>query len=347
MPTHNRGGTLDLSFFSDQRARCEIRSDLHTRSDHETLVSTLSRDSMTQTLGKLRYDAIDDNLFFQPLGTNYCDGLEGLVARRISYLALKFKILARNQCSVVSRRSAVDLTTALHCDIRNVWEKGKVAGIVTVDVNGAFDGVLRNHLILKLRRFAYADDAEIISSANSLTDCHLKLQRQLDRTISWGIDNGLGVFFVKKLLFKEHVRRACQRTRIITDHVRQLGNTTRGAKPSLLRQAIQGCVFATLLYGAETWYGPHTSKWALKQRKYVMNRAARAVFPVYKTPPIFVLLRETDWGPVGAWLNRIHDRLAIRTATADSDQPLRRRWKSSHMRWIRQLQEIELSSDHN
>ncbi|POS82419.1 hypothetical protein EPUL_006106 [Erysiphe pulchra] len=112
----------------------------------------------------------------------------------------------------------------------------------------------------------------------------------------------------------------------MTDHVRQLGNTTRGAKPSLLRQAIQGCVFATLLYSAEIWYGPHTSKWAVKQLQYVMNRATRAVLPVYKTTPISVLLRETSSGPAGAGLNRIHDHLALRIAAADSDHPLRRRY---------------------
>ncbi|POS82851.1 hypothetical protein EPUL_004811, partial [Erysiphe pulchra] len=70
MPSHNSGGTLDLAFSSDQRARCEIRSDLHTTSNHETLVSTLSRESMTQNPSKLRYDAMDDNLFLQLLGRN-------------------------------------------------------------------------------------------------------------------------------------------------------------------------------------------------------------------------------------------------------------------------------------
>ncbi|POS82895.1 hypothetical protein EPUL_003649 [Erysiphe pulchra] len=67
-PTHNRDGTIDLAFSSDQRARCEIRSDLHTTSDHETLVSTLSRESKIQTPGKLGNDAPEDNLFLQFLG---------------------------------------------------------------------------------------------------------------------------------------------------------------------------------------------------------------------------------------------------------------------------------------
>ncbi|POS88416.1 hypothetical protein EPUL_000163 [Erysiphe pulchra] len=51
----------------------------------------------------------------------------------------------------LSRRSSVDLTIALHCDKRNVLEKGKVVVVIKVNVKGAFDGVLRNRLIFRLR----------------------------------------------------------------------------------------------------------------------------------------------------------------------------------------------------
>jgi hypothetical protein len=45
----------------------------------------------------------------------------------------------------------VDLTTALASDIEEAWAKGLIAGILTVDVKGAFDGVLANRLIQRLR----------------------------------------------------------------------------------------------------------------------------------------------------------------------------------------------------
>lgn len=276
---------------------------------------------------------------YRPIALLSClgKGLNRIIVRRISYWALKLKILARDQCSAISHRSAVDLTTVLHSDIRAAWEKRKVAGIITVDVKGAFDGVLRNRLIHRLRtqgwpsslvawieyflskrtaricldnikteplpilcglpqgspispilfllyiepvlrlsrgRFGYADDAAILATVNTLSDCYAKLQKQFDIAISWGLDNGimfdnaktepqyfhrkrkfseptliagdkeitandctrwLGIYFDRKLTFKEHVRRASQRARVITDHIRQLGNTTQGAKPALLR----------------------------------------------------------------------------------------------------------------
>ena len=76
-----------------------------------------------------------------------------------------------------------------------------------------------------------------------------------------------------------------------------------------------------------------------------INRAAQAVLPVYKTFPIPALLRETGWGPVNAWLDRIHDRIAVRIAASDPGHPLRHRWNSSHFAWIRRRQKLELSTD--
>lgn len=386
---------------------------------------------------------------YRPIALLSClgKGLERLLARRLAYWALKLEILARDQCSAISHRSATDLTTALLCDVREAQDKGQVAGMVTVDVKGAFDGVLRNRLCRRLReqgwpinvvswvqsffrdrsarirldghtstafpvvcglpqgspvspilfllyvepflrlsrgRFGYADDGSLLATARTVPEVNRILQIHVDRTLDWGRDNGilfdsaktelqyfhnkrkyhepsiragdaeikpndctrwLGVFFDRKLNFKDHVRRACQRARVVTDHVRHLGNTRRGLNPSLTRQAVQGSVFATLFYGAETWYGPLTPKWAITQVQSAINRAGRATLPVYKTTPTAALLRETGWGPASAWLTRIHDRLASRVAAADPKHPLRRRWNTSLFQWIRRRQDLERSAD--
>lgn len=74
-PTHNRGGTIDLAFCIDNNAKCEVRTDLHTISDHETLVTTIHRESQTGGLGKLRYKDIDKELFLHLLGRPTGPGL--------------------------------------------------------------------------------------------------------------------------------------------------------------------------------------------------------------------------------------------------------------------------------
>lgn len=90
---------------------------------------------------------------YRPIALLSClgKGFERLIARRLSYYALNLGILSRDQCSAVSKRSATDLTTALACDIQQAWKAKLVAGIVTVDVQGAFDGVLKNRLLQRLR----------------------------------------------------------------------------------------------------------------------------------------------------------------------------------------------------
>ncbi|POS86246.1 hypothetical protein EPUL_001155, partial [Erysiphe pulchra] len=53
-PTHNRGETIDLVFCIDEKARCEVRKDLHTTSDHETRVTTIRIEKLEKSKGKLR-----------------------------------------------------------------------------------------------------------------------------------------------------------------------------------------------------------------------------------------------------------------------------------------------------
>ncbi len=91
---------------------------------------------------------------YRPIALLSClgKGLERLIARRIVFLALQYEILAEDQCGATSRRAATDLTTALCADVEKIWSQNMVAGMVTLDVKGAFDGVLPGHLILRLRQ---------------------------------------------------------------------------------------------------------------------------------------------------------------------------------------------------
>ncbi|POS87409.1 hypothetical protein EPUL_001148, partial [Erysiphe pulchra] len=68
--THNRGGTLDLAFCFLVGAKCEIPLDLHTTSDHETLVTTipLNGELIPDNIGRLRFNSVDKDLFLKILG---------------------------------------------------------------------------------------------------------------------------------------------------------------------------------------------------------------------------------------------------------------------------------------
>ncbi|OAA34078.1 reverse transcriptase [Beauveria brongniartii RCEF 3172] len=70
----------------------------------------------------------------------------------MSHLAIKHKILHPNQAGALPQRSATDIAAALTHDVEQARRRKKVATLVTMDVEGAFDAILRNRLILQLRR---------------------------------------------------------------------------------------------------------------------------------------------------------------------------------------------------
>ncbi|KHJ32941.1 hypothetical protein EV44_g3830 [Erysiphe necator] len=449
-PPHRYGGTLDLAFCTQVGATCTIRSDLHTTSDHETLISTIPLAGLYigGFEGRLHYDSRDEKLFLTLLGTSQniphifssldaedeandifqsiqtallvsapeairtlevplggtktvklqqlaevfsatyqvsstspgedeltapiirlawntlgkritnlfdrclhlgvhpkilkqakvripprlgrrdCSlpsyyrpvallsclgkGLERLLAHRMSYCASKYEILTQNQCGAIRQRSAVELKTVPICDISKALLDRKVARIVTVDVKGAFDCVLYNRLLHRLRtqgwpetlvkrvksffqersahiildlttlepfpilcdspqgspispilfllyvepflrlsrgRFGYADDGCLLATARTLEDCECKLESKFNQTLQWGYENGvifdsakmeLQYFHNKRkytepslhtgtyvVNLKDQVRRACQRTRVVTDHVKRLSKIIR------------------------------------------------------------------------------------------------------------------------
>lgn len=80
------------------------------------------------------------------------EGLERLVARRIAYHAIVNNITRSNQAGALPNRSATDLIAALVHDIEQALADGDLLTPLTMDVQGAFDAVLRNRLITILHR---------------------------------------------------------------------------------------------------------------------------------------------------------------------------------------------------
>ncbi|KJZ69456.1 hypothetical protein HIM_11161 [Hirsutella minnesotensis 3608] len=78
-------------------------------------------------------------------------GLERLIARRLAWESVCFGVLHSEQAGALPKRSAVDLVAALVHDIEEAFARKQVATLVTLDIQGAFDTVLRNRLILRLR----------------------------------------------------------------------------------------------------------------------------------------------------------------------------------------------------
>ncbi|OAA60200.1 reverse transcriptase [Akanthomyces lecanii RCEF 1005] len=105
---------------------------------------------------------LTDPSAWRPISLLSClgKGMERLIAKRMSHLAIKHKILHPNQAGALPQRSATDIAAALTHDVeqaRRGKKKKKVATLVTMDVEGAFDAILRNRLILQLRKQGWPD----------------------------------------------------------------------------------------------------------------------------------------------------------------------------------------------
>lgn len=73
------------------------------------------------------------------------------MARRVSLLALEHKILPGQYFGALPRRSATDLVACVTHDTEVALAQGLVVSLLTLDVSGAFDIVMKNRLILRLR----------------------------------------------------------------------------------------------------------------------------------------------------------------------------------------------------
>ena len=85
-------------------------------------------------------------------------GLERLIARKMSWLAITLQIVASQQFGALPLRSSVDLTTCLTHDVEKALQQGLKASFLTMDVKGAFDAVLPGRLTRRLREQGWPDN---------------------------------------------------------------------------------------------------------------------------------------------------------------------------------------------
>jgi hypothetical protein len=86
---------------------------------------------------------------WQPIALLFCisKGLERIIARRIAWTALRNKVLSRQHRGALPKRSAMDLVALFTYDIKAALANGKEVTMFTLDVQGAFDAVLKRQLL--------------------------------------------------------------------------------------------------------------------------------------------------------------------------------------------------------
>jgi ribonuclease HI len=83
-------------------------------------------------------------------------GLERLVAKRLAWTSLIHKVLSPQHGGALPKRSTMDLVASFTHEAEYALRQGKKISLVTLDVQGAFDALLRRRLLQRMRRQGWA-----------------------------------------------------------------------------------------------------------------------------------------------------------------------------------------------
>ncbi|KAL9563921.1 hypothetical protein ACKAV7_011956 [Fusarium commune] len=119
-------------------------------------------------------------------------------------------VLHPQQAGALPKRSATDLVTALIYDIEEAFARKKVATLVTMDIQGAFDTVMRNRPVLRLREQGWPD--HLARWAGSFMSGRLARVRYQDTLTSsspleCGLPQGSPISPILFLLYTEPIYR--------------------------------------------------------------------------------------------------------------------------------------------
>jgi ribonuclease HI len=168
----------------------------------------------------------------------------------------------------------------------------------------------------------------------SAPEFQLTIRQCAEPAIRW-----LGVWFDGRLKFREHVTKRVAQADKIVRHIRNLANTRHGPNPSALRKAVITCVLPVLTYGSEAWYAGMTKSRTntktyqaneVSTRQHglvneigrVLNGAARAILPVWRTTPTPTLYRDAGLPPAQIALDKARLNFSIRLRAVDQNHPL-------------------------
>ncbi|EDN09819.1 conserved hypothetical protein [Histoplasma mississippiense (nom. inval.)] len=102
-------------------------------------------------------------------------GLERIIARRLAYTALIHGIVSPQHEGALLRWSAMDLIAAFTHEVEAAFTQNKEVSMVTMDVQGAFDAVLRRQLLQWMVQQKWPHELlQLIDSF--LTECRAQVQ---------------------------------------------------------------------------------------------------------------------------------------------------------------------------
>ena len=96
---------------------------------------------------------------WRPIAHLYClgKGLERLIAKRMSHLAISYDVVGHQQFGALPKSSATDLISCVVHDIEEAHSQGWASRFVTMDIQGTFNAVLDNRLLWRRKAQGWPD----------------------------------------------------------------------------------------------------------------------------------------------------------------------------------------------
>ena len=149
-------------------------------------------------------------------------------------------------------------------------------------------------------------------------------------TLRW-----LGVYYDRKLTFKQHIQTAASRGMKSAAALRLLSGISKGAPANALRKVARACTLGTMGYASESWWKPPSpSRKRLTgghgKLESAWRKALRTTLPVYRTTSNKLVHHFASLPPLSLLLDDAARRTAARTARLDPAHPISRRLRTAH-----------------
>ncbi|KAG0155361.1 hypothetical protein PDIDSM_936 [Penicillium digitatum] len=219
-------------------------------------------------------------------------GLERIIAKRIAWTAPHPRRPQPPACGGSTQTFRHRPSRLLHPRCRNGTLTEQASHLVTMDVQGAFDALLRRRLLKRMGEQGLATrtatscgqlshrtqsprpagrlnhpEYDVVCGTPKAPHYHQDESPSIVVNDRLTIDpvqakkpgytptlRWLGVFFDRKLTWRSTFSPG-GKARAVAQHIRNLARTTCGPPASSLRKAVITCVIPSLTFGTEAWYG--------------------------------------------------------------------------------------------
>ncbi|ESZ96630.1 hypothetical protein SBOR_2997 [Sclerotinia borealis F-4128] len=235
----------------------------------------------------------------------------------------------------------MDLVASFTHDVETALAAGKKVTIITMDVQDAFDALLKKRLLARITKQGWPKNLFLLINS-FLTERKVRVWLEQVTTREhpitcktpqgFSLSPVLYMLYLVELLSEDtslrfgYVIECAGKARAVAKHIRGLVKVMQGPPVYAMRKAVTICVLPSLLYGTEAC--AHLG-WHVTQIKKILTVATQRIIPAWKTTPVTALYHETGLPSAMAALKEAKLRFALRLQSINTIHLFTKRIESS------------------